>query len=81
MILATNIKSVKGFGFKLILDDSKFVVGVNLLCNKKILIKKRFKEARFITNQNEEIDIVNQVILECFNKDNDNLTKTKGNSK
>jgi hypothetical protein len=45
MILATNIKSAKDFGFQLILNESKFVVGVNLLCNRKILIKKRFNGA------------------------------------
>jgi len=81
MMLATNIKSAKDFGFQLILNESKLVVGVNLLYNKKILIKKRFNESIIINNQIEELELVNQVIMECFCKDADYVNKMKRKSK
>lgn len=81
MMLATNIKSAKDFGFQLILNESKFVVGINLLYNKKILIKKRFNVSIIINNQNEELELVNQVIMECFIKNKDYWNNTKEKSK
>lgn len=84
MKLATNIKSVKEFGFQLILDETKFVIGVNLLYNKKILIKKRFTESIVIINQTAEKELVNKVIMECFQKEiiinkNDNNNGSNSN--
>lgn len=66
MKIATKIRCAKDVGFQLILDDSYLVIGVNLLCNKKILLKKRFDKAIHIKSQLEETALVNQVFCECF---------------
>jgi hypothetical protein len=68
MKLATNIKKISNVGFQLILDDSSSVIGVNLLCDKKILLKKRFNVAIKIKNSIEEKELVNQVIIESISK-------------
>ncbi len=68
MKIATNIKKISNVGFQLILDDSSSVIGVNLLCDKKILLKKRFNVAIKINNSTEEMELVNQVIIESISK-------------
>ena len=66
MALATNFKTISGFGYQLILSDEQLVLGVNLLFDKKILIKKRFKRPREIGSINEEKRLVQAVVIDYF---------------
>lgn len=66
MKIATNIRKPKDMGFQLILNDSGNIIGVNLLCKSKILIKKRFDNPVLITNKQEENDLVNRVFSDSI---------------
>lgn len=68
MKLATNIKMVKGFGTQFILDEQFQVLGINLLLNDRILVKKRFKTPLAIKTNKEEIKLVNETVLSYFEK-------------
>jgi hypothetical protein len=68
MIIATNIRHAESLGFQLILDENLMVIGVNLLCNNKILIKKRFNIALTIKSKVAENELVNRVITEYLTK-------------
>lgn len=68
MVIATNIRQAEGIGFQLILDEKMMVTGVNLLCNNKILIKKRFNNALSIKNKAAENELVNRLITEYLTK-------------
>jgi len=66
MILATNVKILDEFGFQLILDDSKKLLGVNLVYKSKILTKKRFTKPKMVINFAQEKKIISEVINEYF---------------
>jgi len=68
MNIATNIKPVNEFGFQLILSESNSIVGVNLLFNKKILIKKRFAKVLNINSKYEEDELIRTIINEYLRK-------------
>jgi CRISPR/Cas system-associated protein Cas7 (RAMP superfamily) len=66
MKLAMNIKRPLDIGYQLILNESYWVLGINLLCKEKVLIKKRFENAVKINSQLEEMELVNQVFIESI---------------
>lgn len=68
MIIATNIRKAECIGFQLILDEKMKVIGINLLCNNKILVKKRFDNALAIKNKAAENEFVNQIFTEYLTK-------------
>ncbi len=66
MALATNFKTISQFGYQLILSDEQLVLGVNLLYNDKILIKKRFRNPKSNNSKNEELRLVQTVVNDYF---------------
>lgn len=69
MKLATNIKTANDFGVQLILNESGLVIGINLLCEKRILVKHRFSDAIEITSISEENKLVNKVLTGYLSKE------------
>ena len=73
-----SIRRPVDIGYQLILNESYYVLGVNLLCKDKVLIKKRFDNAIEVKSQQEETELVNRVFIESitdranshFNKNN-----------
>jgi hypothetical protein len=66
MKIATGIKKSNDFGFQLIINEDGMVMGVNLLCKNKVLVKKRFDSALTVCNKKEELELVNQVLIESL---------------
>ena len=69
MKLATNIKKATDFGFQLILNESGLVIGINLLCEKRILVKHRFSDAIEIGSVREENKLVNKLLANYLLKE------------
>lgn len=66
--LATCTRKCEDFSFQLILNENGLVIGVNLLCENKILIKKRFDSVVPINSKKDELRLVNEVIFSTFSK-------------
>ena len=66
MKIATGIKKSNDFGFQLIINEDGMVMGVNLLCKNKVLVKIRFDSALTVCNKKEELELVNQVLIESL---------------
>ena len=78
MKLALNIKRPIDIGYQLILNESYWVLGINLLCKDKVLIKKRFDNAIEVKSQQEETELVNRVFTESItNGVNSHFMKNK----
>ncbi len=67
MKIATNIISIEGFGYQLIVDDVKRIVSINLLYNNKILVKNKLAEPIVINNDTVIKDLVDTTVLEYMN--------------
>ena len=66
MKLAMNIKRPLDIGYQLILNDSYRVMGINILCKEKVLVKKRFDDAIEINSLLKETELVNRVFIETI---------------
>ncbi len=64
--LATNAQKCKDFEYQLIINEKGFIMGVNLLCENKILIKKRFETLIQISSKSDEQKMVNKLIINAF---------------
>lgn len=66
--LATKPEKCKDLESQLIINEAGLILGVNLICNNKILIKKRFDVAITLNNKIEEQQLINKVIVNAFFK-------------
>ncbi len=64
--VATNIKKFADFGVQFIYDEGGLVIGVNLLCKKHILYKKRFVTGVIVSSKKQETEMVSAVIENIF---------------
>lgn len=57
---------MNSFGYQVIYNDDFYVIGINFVCDKKILKKERFKQPVCVTSQNQEYKLAQKVIENLF---------------
>lgn len=68
MKIAVNPKVLNSFGYQVIISDDFKAIGINLVCGKKILWKKRFKYPKIIVSAKEECELAQKIIFELLEK-------------
>jgi hypothetical protein len=67
MKIASNIKPVTSLGYQLIFDEAKRIISINLLHDKKILVKNRLTNPIELNDDINVKDLVDSAVLEYFN--------------
>lgn len=70
MKIAANRKILNSFGYQVIFNDTLKAIGINIVYDKKILWKERFKYPRQITSEEQECDIAQKLIFKLIKKQN-----------
>ena len=68
MKIAANRKMLNSFGYQVIFNDDLKAIGVNIVYDKTILWKERFKYPRRITSEEQECDIAQKLIFQLMKK-------------
>lgn len=66
MKIAVNPKKFDNFGYQIIINEDFNAIGVNFLCDKKILMKERFKQPVRINSNEDESKLVQKIIFKLF---------------
>ena len=66
MKIAANPKSLNSFGYQIIFDEEFNAIGINFICDKKILKKERFKQPIRIASVKDECNLAQKIICEIF---------------
>lgn len=69
MKIAANPKVINSFGYQVIFNDDFKAIGINLVCDKKILWKERFKYPKRILSAKEECDLAQKIIFKLLKKE------------
>ena len=70
MKIAANRKMLNSFGYQVIFNDTLKAIGINIVYDKKILWKERFKYPRRITSVEQECDLAQKLIFKLIKKQN-----------
>lgn len=68
MKIAVNPKMFDNIGYQIILNEEFKAIGVNILFDKKIMNKERFKNPILISSQKEEYALAQRMIESFFKK-------------
>ena len=68
MIITKRVVPVSQFGYQVILDDSKKIVGMNLVLGESILLKKQYAKPIIILSQRELDKFAYQFVQKTLNK-------------
>lgn len=66
MKIAANPKMMNSFGYQVIFNDDFKAIGINLVCNKKILWKERFEYPKKIITVEQECDLAQKIIFKLL---------------
>lgn len=67
MKLATNIRSIKNFGYQLVFDNTKRIISINILYNNKILVKDKLSKPILETDNIAINELVESILLKYTN--------------